>query len=697
MTSQGGFTEGFATRIATVWHWRIMLAVAGLATTVSVVGLFSPELQLMELPSVVSAYGACVAIAYLLTSLLLFIQFRHSRRVPQALLGAVYLFCGLIVLPHVLFFPGVLPEGGLLGAGSQGSVWLWAFWHIGFLVFMICFVLAGGFDDGRPLAEPAATRLTWVASAVPPLLVLALTVLVTRGQNLLPELIRMNADGKFVRAAHDIAGVSPSVYTSAAALLGIALVGTVPVVTRCRRLIDLGLAVAVYATFLDTILNVLGNSRYSLGWYVARTDSLLSSGAVLAIFLNEIARLYLKASEVNRTLEARTVELEAAKEGAEAASRSKSAFLATMSHEIRTPINAVLGLAHLLGGTRLDAEQQDFVGKIDAAGRSLLAVVNDVLDLSRVESGRLELDPAPFQLHEVLDQLTAIMSVAASAKGIELVVAVDPAVPRRIEGDRDRLLQILANLVGNGVKFTESGRVSVYVAVIGQMGGRAVILFTVTDTGIGIPAGKLPALFEAFAQGDNSTTRRYGGSGLGLTIAKRLVEMMGGAIGADSNPGRGSSFWFTVPLDVMPEFAAQGAAKSGDGAAPAAADLRAIRILLVEDNAANQFITRRILERQGASVEVADDGQQAVERLRAAPAGFDAVLMDVQMPVMDGYAATRLIRRELGLTALPIIALTAGVLADEQELARDAGMTDFLGKPAGVAETVHMIRRHLVL
>ncbi len=696
LAKDDGFGEGLATRFATVWHWRIMLAVAGTATVATVAALLAPQLSLPELPAVVSAYGTCIAIADLLTSYLLFIQFDRSRRAPQALLGAVYLYSGLIVGPHILFFPGVLPDSVAFGGGPQSAVWLWVFWHFGFLAFMVCFVAGDGFGDGPPLQAPTAARLKWGALAAPPLVVLGLTAMVTGNRRILPDLVRPTAAGNFVRLTHDFGGIGHSTLTTAGLLVGFGLVVTVPIMTRCRRVIDLGLAVAVYAMLLDTISNIAGNTRYSLGWYAARIDTVLSSCSVLAIYLNEITRLYLKVSDTNRDLAARTVELEAAREAAEAANRSKSAFLAAMSHEIRTPINAVLGLAHLLGGTRLDVEQHEFVDRIDAAGKALLSVIDNVLDFSRIEAGRLVLESVPFAMSEVIDRLIAVMSVAADAKEVELTVAVDRAVPRRLQGDMHRLLQVLNNLVGNGVKFTEAGKVAVDVRLAGRTENRVILTFMVTDTGIGVPAARLPTLFEAFVQGDSSTTRRYGGSGLGLTIAKRLVDLMGGSIDAESAVGRGSSFWCTIPFEVPS--AVVGEAADVDRMAGQLKDgpaLRAIRVLLVEDNSANEFITRRILERHGATVQAVGDGRQAVECLRAAPDRFDVVLMDVQMPVMDGYAATRMIRQDLGLTALPIIALTAGVLADERAMALDAGMTDFLGKPAGVAHTLRVLRRHL--
>jgi signal transduction histidine kinase/ActR/RegA family two-component response regulator len=690
----GGYGEGLATQPATARHWRTMLTVVGIATLTAAAALFAPTLQLPDVPAAVPAYGTCVTVSDLLTCYLMFSQFNHNRRARLALLGGLYFYCGLIVWPQLLFFPMVVTEAGLFGAGPQGSVWLWAFWHFGYLLFMLCFLLGGGLADGKRLEQAAATRMKWLTIAVPPLLVLGLSILVICGHDLLPALIHQTDTGHFVRIVFS-KWLNRSVYNLAVILVVVAIAVGIPIIKRCRRVIDLGLVVAFYASLLDTGFNVIGDSRFSLGWYFARASSVLSSFAVLVIYLNEMMHLHLKAVENNRALAAKTAELVAAKEGAEAANRSKSAFLATMSHEIRTPINAILGLAHLLDGTGLDGDRRDFVGKIDAAGRSLLSIVNDVLDVSRVEAGQLQLDDAPFCLDDILGGLHAILSIAACAKAVSVEIEADPDVPRQLHGDGYRLQQILINIAGNAVKFTESGKVSVRVAVAEHSANRVRLRFRVDDTGIGIPAAKLPTLFEAFTQADSSTTRRYGGSGLGLTIAKRLVELMDGTIDADSEEGRGSTFRVTVALGVVPADSVPVAADR-DQAAPAKPvdGLADIRILVVEDNALNRDILQRMMERRGATVAVAENGRVAVDRLRMDPDAFDVVLMDVQMPVMDGYEATREIRSALGLVSLPIIAVTAGVMAGEQESALAAGMTDFVGKPYAPTDLVRVIRRH---
>jgi PAS domain S-box-containing protein len=402
---------------------------------------------------------------------------------------------------------------------------------------------------------------------------------------------------------------------------------------------------------------------------------------------------------------------------AEAASRAKSEFVANMSHEIRTPMNAVLGVAYLLENTPLSHTQKEYVGMIRSSGQVLLGILNDVLDFSKIEAGRMELAPTTFRPRQLLDTVRNVMTVNAAARGISLVISTDAEVPPVLVGDVTRLQQILMNLVGNAIKFTERGGVTVRVSVTQPQRDDGVMLrFGVRDTGIGMDAAQQTRLFSAFSQADASTTRRFGGTGLGLAICRRLAELMGGDIMVRSTQGAGSEFVVTLPFPLGAEDAevdvpllpsqqgvqAPAPVQPSQPVAVAAAPepqtgdaprLQGLRLLLVEDHPLNQVVARGILEQAGASVEVAENGKLAVDHLRERASDYDMVLMDVQMPVMDGFAATRHARHELGLT-LPILAMTAGVMQSEQDQCIAVGMDDFIAKPVDVEQMLDTISRH---
>ena len=388
--------------------------------------------------------------------------------------------------------------------------------------------------------------------------------------------------------------------------------------------------------------------------------------------------------------------LREAMQSAEQANLAKSQFLANMSHEIRTPMNAVIGLTHLLGRSRLDTQQADLLAKIKLASKSLLAVINDVLDLSKIEAGELMMERSPFSLPQLMADLQSVMSVQAEAKSIGFAIEVPADLPTVINGDAARLHQILSNLLANAIKFTDRGGVCLSVRRLANKPEGVRLRFAVKDSGIGINPEAQQRLFTPFAQADASTTRRFGGTGLGLSIVKRLVDLLGGELGLSSMPGLGSEFWVELDLAVASAEALARQAPPVE-ASPLldGAGLQGVRVLVVDDSDINREVARHILELEGAQVSVAGNGLQAFELLRAQPSAFDLVLMDVQMPVLDGHDATERIRNELGLKHLPIIALTAGALASERRRTEVSGMNDFVSKPFEPAALVACMRRHL--
>ena len=721
-----------STFVATRRQMRFAGAVAVLLTVVALALVPVAHRPLTVVPAFLPGFIAFIAATDLLTAFLIYRDALLVRSLPLALLGSGYCYTGLMVIPHVLTFPGVFSATGLFGAGPEAAVWFWVCWHGGFPLFVLAFALTAW--RFRPWREGQA-RLVMTATLSGALLLVALvTAAIVLAGPALPPLVARPGFNGLIRS-----GIGPGII-----LLAAVVIGTLLKMPRKPTVVRVWQAVACYALLLDVLMTLLGGGRYSYGWYGARVISMISSSIVLIALLYETGRLldtitsgerrlrrvvdgvgdallavddrgritdanpaavalFGTPREGLRGLDAQTVvracvlplEVEVGENvliardvterlRAEEASREaiagaieaadvKSRFLATMSHEIRTPINAVVGMSELILQTPLTDEAKDYAHVVRDSAEALLAVINDILDFSKIEAGATEIERAAFSPLVAVENAADILAMAARTKGLALATYIAPDVPRRAYGDAHRLRQILLNLISNAVKFTSNGYVTVRAVVERVQGERtAVVRFSVSDTGIGMPPEAQARLFTPFRQADAGTARRYGGTGLGLSIAKRLVELMGGEIGLESIAGQGTTFWFTLPLeriDASPE----------DGHGPA---LRGARVLVVDPEPTGRGVIEKYLLAWGAVAIATDNPAHAIALAAAAQArgsGYDlAIVADGYGH--DGFATLVRLRDEAHLTA-PAVFVSATDEPGQGLAAHARGFAAYLRKP----------------
>jgi signal transduction histidine kinase/ActR/RegA family two-component response regulator len=669
---------------------RLALAVVLVSVVVFLTAAPFAKVPLAQVSAFIPIYESALVINDLITAVLLFGQFSFLRSRALLVLASGYLFTAFMTVSHALTFPGLFSPTGLLGAGSQSTAWLYIFWHGGFPLLVTAYALVK--DKGCETSRQRACARLAILSSVTAVLVAVcgLTLLTTAGQNSLPAIMRSNH------------------YTSAMIIVvsSVWVLSLVALVIlwwrRPRSVLDLWLMVVMCAWLFDIALAaVLNAGRFDLGFYAGRIYGLLAASFVLMVLLTENSKLYARLVEAHegerrerQRVEERTTELiavntELATEAAErrrseaeaaAANRAKSEFLSRMSHELRTPLNAVLGFGQLLEIDPLTAEQRESVGHILKAGRHLLGLIDEVLDISRIEAGHLSISLEPVLLDEVIQEALDLIHPLAAKWNVRLDGAAREVGDRYVLADRQRLKQVLLNILSNAAKFNRPGG-TVSVAAEDAAGDR--LRVNVTDTGPGIPPEKMGRLFTAFDRLGAEVTG-VEGTGLGLALSKRLVEVMGGAVGVDSAVGQGSTFWVELPLVESP---ATGVAPL---TTPAPASPTQGTVLYIEDNLPNLRLVERLLaHRPGMKLLSAIQGGLGLELAREHRPGL--ILLDLNLPDIPGEKVLELLQHDPRTRQIPVVVISADATPGRIKRLLSAGARAFLTKPLDVKQFLRLL------
>lgn len=492
-----------------------------------------------------------------------------------------------------------------------------------------------------------------------------------------------------------IAGITGVIYSLAflAAQLGTDFERFIPVFFIPLQLIPVITSFIAAFVTLGTSVHIIIDFAEKSGMSEAGMSSLKNT---LMYYVLVSAAISYVATQYRRASFKMEKNLEQARRDAETANEAKSTFLATMSHEVRTPLNGILGVVTLLRDSRLDPQQQDYIETIKYSGETLLTILNDILDFSKMEAGKFDIEEVVFNVERLVESVVTLMKSRAQEKNLDFDYKISTGVPSHIKSDPTRIRQVLLNLISNGIKFTDRGFVHVLVSCEAKSEGDATLIFEVSDTGTGISQEGQKNLFRKFAQADSSISRKYGGTGLGLAICKQIVELMKGRIGVRSEEGKGSTFWFEIPAEIAQKAQIDTAGLGhGEKLSETLPALSALHVLVAEDNKINQKVITGLLERGGHKATTVENGEAAVEILSKDENNFDLVLMDMQMPVMDGLSATQGIRALAGKNSdLPIIALTANTVRGDEQRCLAAGMNGFVTKPIDPAALFQAMARH---